>query len=166
MRRPLQGCESDVKARLRRLRGFVALLGLASLSSCFTHLTCVTDKGDREIEPTKEPLSTPESVDGSQTGKEACAITVRDKAQCQDNVKSLVQRIPFKDFSKNAFEVTINRVQALALARAGDRVPLPEEQLRLMAASRMKKSKREAAFLGLVFGSAMLCLAFVCVWVI
>ncbi len=53
------------------------------------------------------------------------------------------ERVPFEDFSKNAFHVTIGKVQALALKKAGGRVPCPSDQLALVTTRRKTKRGRD-----------------------
>ena len=60
----------------------------------------------------------------------------------------MVQKVPFEDFAKNSFEVTINRVQALALSKASHPVPLPTEQLAILKKKQEKKRKESAALIG------------------
>ena len=55
----------------------------------------------------------------------------------------------FKDFSENSFAVTIKKVQALALEKAGGPVPSPNKQLALLATRRSHRT-REQVNLGLI----------------
>ena len=57
-----------------------------------------------------------------------------------------MKKVSFKDFDRNAFQVTINQVQALALKKAGDRVPCPAEQLALVTKRKEKKKKGRTAY--------------------
>ena len=50
----------------------------------------------------------------------------------------------FEDFAKNAFAVTISKVQQAALNKAGGRLPTPAEQLALVNQRRSAKKAREA----------------------
>ena len=50
-----------------------------------------------------------------------------------------VKTVCFEDFATNAFSVTVSKVQQVALARAGSRVPRPSEQLALVAERRKQK---------------------------
>ena len=59
--------------------------------------------------------------------------------------------VNFKDFAANAFNVAISKVQQVALARAGSRVPRPSEQLALVAERRKQKTAMRHARIKLLF---------------
>ena len=69
---------------------------------------------------------------------------------CQDGdkkdgkTKTTVHIERFEDFAKNAFAVTISKVQQAALNKAGGRLPTPAEQLALVNQRRSAKKAREA----------------------
>ena len=63
-------------------------------------------------------------------------------------VPTLVAVSSAKDFSISSFQVTISRIQQLALEKANHKVPCPEEQLALI---RAKKGKPERMKLGKIF---------------
>ena len=48
--------------------------------------------------------------------------------------------VNFQDFSANAFQVTISRVQQVALKQIGFKVPKPSDQLALVAERRKQKA--------------------------
>lgn len=57
-----------------------------------------------------------------------------------------VHKEAFEDFAKNSFQVTISRIQQLALQKAGGKLPTPKEQLEMVSSKReAKKSRRGAA---------------------
>ena len=57
-------------------------------------------------------------------------------------LKTTVHREPFEDFAKNSFQVTINRVQQLALQKIGGKLPTPQEQLDMVNKRREAKKSR------------------------
>lgn len=57
-----------------------------------------------------------------------------------------MKKVAFKDFEKNAFQIAIGQVQALALQKAGERVPCPAEQLALVTKKRETKKKGRTAY--------------------
>ena len=64
----------------------------------------------------------------------------------QDELPTLIKKVAFEDFEKNAFQITISQVQALALKKAGERVPCPADQLALVTKKREKKKKGRTAY--------------------
>ena len=97
---------------------------------------------------------TPASPSETANAKQASAASVG----CTDGslvlqaraVKSLEEKVSFKDFDKNAFHILISRAQALALEKSRGMVPEPSKQLALMNQQRGKK-KMDSARHGLTF---------------
>ena len=58
--------------------------------------------------------------------------------------KSIMHVEEFKDFSQNAYRVTIARVQQLALKKAGAKAVTPQEQLAVMAKNKEKRTRAGA----------------------
>ena len=56
---------------------------------------------------------------------------------------SLVEVVTAKDFSLASFQVVINRIQQMALDKASQKIPCPEDQLELIRQRRSKKSTKE-----------------------
>ena len=71
-----------------------------------------------------------------------CRSVVQDAKDKKKDLKSLVPREQFKDFSQNAYTLVINRCQQLALSKAVDKLQTPAEQLELINKRREKKKSR------------------------
>lgn len=58
--------------------------------------------------------------------------------------------VRFEDLSRNAFMVTISRVQQVALRQAGAQIPSPKDQLALIQKRRQKKTREDPSSLVLI----------------
>lgn len=62
----------------------------------------------------------------------------------KDGLASLVEVVTAKDFALSSFQVTINKIQQLALDKASEKIPCPEDQLQLIRERRSKKTKEKS----------------------